>query len=44
MASSAAISVTDRNIDQLLTFVDQTTAEVATLQNKFDQQDELVEV
>ena len=43
MASSAVNSVTNRNIDQLLAFVDQTTAEVATLQNKFDQQDELVD-
>ena len=43
MASSAANSVMDRNIEQLLAFVDQTTAEVATLQNKFDLQKELVE-
>ena len=43
MASSAANSVMDRNIEQLLAFVDQTTAEVATLQNKFDLQEELVE-
>ena len=37
MASSAVNSITDRNIDQLVVFVDQTTAEVASLQNKFDQ-------
>ena len=43
MASSAVNSVTDRNIDQLLAFVDQTTAEVASLQNKFDTHDELVD-
>ena len=43
MASSAANSITDRNIEQYLAFVDQTTSEVATLQNKIDQQEELVE-
>ncbi len=43
MASSAANSITDRNIDQLLAFVDQTTGEVATLQNKFDHKEELVD-
>jgi hypothetical protein len=43
MASSVVNSVTDRNIDQLLAFVDHTTAEVATLQNKFDQQEELAD-
>ena len=43
MASSAANSVQDRNIEQLLMFVDQTTAEVATAQQKFDDQDELLD-
>ncbi len=43
MASSAGNSVTNRNIDQLMAFVDQTTAEVAILKNKFDQQEELVD-
>ena len=43
MTSSAAISITDRNIEQLLAFVDQTTAEVASLQNKFDHQKDLVD-
>ncbi len=43
MASSAVNSVTDGNMDQLLAFVDPTTAEVATLQNKFDQQGNLVD-
>ena len=36
MASSAMNYVADGNIDQLLVFVDQTMAEVATLQNKLD--------
>jgi hypothetical protein len=36
-------SITDMNIDQLLVFVDQTTAEVAFLQNKLDHQEELVD-
>ncbi len=43
MASSAVNSITDRNIDQLLAFVDQTTADVASLLNKFDQHEELVD-
>ena len=43
MASSAAISITDRNIEQLLAFVDQTTAEVASLQKKFDHQEDLAD-
>ncbi len=43
MASSAVNIVTNRNIDQLLAFVDHTTVEVASLHNKFDQQDELVD-
>jgi hypothetical protein len=43
MASSAANSISDRNIEQLLAFVDQTTAEVASLLNKFDHQEELVD-
>ena len=43
MASSAVNSISDRNIEQLLAFVDQTTAEVASLQDKFDHQEELVD-
>jgi hypothetical protein len=43
MASSAVNSVTTRSIDRLLAFVEQTTTEVATLQNKFDQVEDLVE-
>ena len=43
MDSSAAFSVAERNINQLLSFVDQTTIEVVTAQNRFDQQDELLE-
>ena len=43
IAYSAANSITDRNIDQLLAFVNQTTSEVATLLNKFDLHEELVE-
>ena len=43
MASSAVNSITDRSIDQVMAFVDQTTAEDASLQKKFDQQEELVE-
>jgi hypothetical protein len=43
MVSSVVNSATDRNIDQLLAFVDQTTAEVATPQNIIDQQEELVD-
>ena len=43
MASSTVNSVTDRNIEQLLAFVDHTTVEVASLQNKFDHLEELVD-
>ena len=43
MASSAVNSISERNIKQLLAFVDQTTAEVASLQDKFDHQNELVD-
>ena len=43
MASSAVNSISDRNIEQLLAFVDQTTAEVASLQNKLDHQEEMVD-
>jgi hypothetical protein len=42
MASSAVSFISDMNIEQLMAFVDQTTAEVATLQDKFDHQEELV--
>ena len=43
MASSAVTSISNRNIEQLMAFVDQTTAEVASLQDKYDHQEELVE-
>jgi hypothetical protein len=43
MAFSAVNSVSDGNIEQLLAFVDQTTAEVPSLQNKFDHLEELVD-
>jgi hypothetical protein len=43
MASSAANSITNINIDQLLAFVDKLAAEVASLHNKFDQQEDLVD-
>ena len=43
MVASAVNSVTDRNIHHFLAFVDQTTAEVATLRYKFDHQDKLVD-
>ncbi len=43
MASSAVNSISDRNIEQLLAFVDHTTTEVASLQNKFDHRHELVD-
>ena len=42
MASSAVNSIIDRNIEQLLDFVYQTTAEVASFKNKLDHQEELV--
>ena len=44
MASSAVNSITDRKIELLLAFVDQATAKVVSLQNKFDHQEELVDV
>jgi hypothetical protein len=43
MASSVVNSISDRHIEQLMAFVDQTTAEVASLQDKFDHQEELVD-
>ena len=43
MASSAVNSISYRSIEQLLAFVDQTTAEVASLQNKLDHREELVD-
>jgi len=43
MASLAVNSISDRNIEQLLAFVDQTTAEGASLQNKVDHREELVD-
>jgi hypothetical protein len=42
MDPSAANSMQNRDIEQLLAFIDQPTAEVATCQNKFDQHEELV--
>ena len=43
MASSALNSISDRNIEQLLAFNDYTTTELASLQNMFDHQEELVD-
>jgi len=43
LASSVVNSISDRNIEQLVVFVDQTTVEVASLQNKFDHREELLD-
>jgi hypothetical protein len=43
MASSVVNSITDRNIEQLLAFVDQTTTEFVSLEDKFDHREELVD-
>ncbi len=42
MTASVLYSVVTASIDQLKTFVDQTTAEVANARNKLEQQDEIV--
>ena len=43
MEASTSFYAENRDIEQLRTFVDQTTAEAADLRNKFERQEELVE-